>query len=263
MRRYWGTPREGVVPPRAGLRARFAAACRVMVVVVVFCTSLWGADRALAWLTSAPVFAVRTVDVEGVRHAPVERLRSSSDVLGRNVFTLDLAAARARLLERPWVADATVRRVVPDAVHVRIVEEVPVAWHVREDSLALLDEQGDVLEVVDSSDLEAARERFSVPGVELAPESDQARLRDAAATLSALRRAEPQWALQVTRVVAAPDRITIDVPGHPRVHLGGPDSVDELSGWLVHRRALGREVGTLRAVDARWSGRLFLEPEKS
>ncbi len=49
----------------------------------------------------------------------------------RNVFRIPLAQRRAELESLPWVAHATVMRLLPNRVRVAIVERTPVAF-VRE-----------------------------------------------------------------------------------------------------------------------------------
>lgn len=54
---------------------------------------------------------------------------------GQSIFAADLPAARARLMQLPWVAEAEVKRRYPDDISVRIVEKQPFArWQTAKDS---------------------------------------------------------------------------------------------------------------------------------
>jgi hypothetical protein len=92
--------------------------------------------------------------------------------------------------------------------------------------------------------------------------ADAAGVARAAATLAALREAAPELYRALRGVeVDGPARLTLHAKGHPPVLVCGPESVDEVVGWLDHASALGRELGPVRSVDARWQGRLFVKPE--
>lgn len=258
VRRYWGSARDGVVSPvRDGWR-RVRRLLRGAAIVAVLAGSAVVADRVALWLTTSPAFAVREVGVEGAVNARPDELHRVAAVDGRNVFTLDLALVRQRVLEDPWVEDVDVRRILPGTVRLRVRERVPVGL-TREGgesrTFSVLDRRGVVVERgVD-------RERFRVPVIERGASASDGRVALAARTVAAVAAAEPEWLATVDRVDASADRLTFHVEGRAPVHLGGPESVDELSGWLLHRKALGRELGRVRAVDARWSDRLFLEPD--
>jgi len=60
----------------------------------------------------------------------------------RTMLSFDPAAAQARLAELPWVEQASLERVFPDRLEVRVTERTPMAvWHHREQSF-LIDATG-------------------------------------------------------------------------------------------------------------------------
>jgi len=255
VRRYWGTPRDAAVRPVVPWRGRLARFVRLAGAALGAAALLVGADRALHVATTSPAFAVRAVQVEGAVHEDPEQLAAATGARGANVFRLDLAAVRERLLARPWVADASVRRVVPDTLVVRVLERTPVARWQRAGGEALVDGAG----VVVAEGAEAAR--FEVPRIEGA--EDAAALALAAATVQALREAAPQLHAALRRLeVTGPQGMTLHAEGQPPVLVSGPDSVDEVVGWLEHGAALGRQLGPVRQVDARWRDRLFVRPDE-
>ncbi len=74
------------------------------------------------------------------------------DVLGRlaipdhaSIVTFDVAAARQRVEQLPWVASATIRKVYPDTLEVDITEREPFALWQRNGAVALIDASGQVL----------------------------------------------------------------------------------------------------------------------
>lgn len=74
---------------------------------------------------------VQDVTVSGRRNAHSHEILAALNV-DRGVSMLDFDAnrARARVLDVDWVEDATVSRLLPDTIHVSIVEREPFAvWH--------------------------------------------------------------------------------------------------------------------------------------
>lgn len=73
-------------------------------------------------------YGLRQVSVSGLRFTSdkhvFEALRLSS---ARTLLQFDAAAARVRIEALPWVESATVARVYPDALEVRVVERQPAA----------------------------------------------------------------------------------------------------------------------------------------
>jgi len=85
----------------------------------------WGAHLAID-PRRLPVGAVR---VEGaLRHLPPAELERAVAIQIRDgFFMVDLAAVRRAVLALPWVRDATVRRVWPDRLHIRVWERQAAA----------------------------------------------------------------------------------------------------------------------------------------
>lgn len=101
------------------------------------------------WLTRAPWFALRVVQVEGElarNNVPTLRANAMPRLAG-NFFSLDLQRARAAFESVPWVRQAVVRRVWPDRLAVRLEEHRPVAlWQRDEEAPRLVNSFGEVFE---------------------------------------------------------------------------------------------------------------------
>ena len=84
---------------------------------------------ALVWTLRQPVFAVRSIGIEGdLMHNSVLTIRANAaPQLVGNFFTLDLNAARAAFESVPWVRHAVVHRVWPNRLRVQLEEHKPVA----------------------------------------------------------------------------------------------------------------------------------------
>ena len=123
----------------------------------------WMRSRALRWsvgvtavlislvagfakLSSAGVFTVDRVVVHGNSHLSTGEVLTLVDGLkGESVFAADLERYRARLLDSPWVSDATMRRVLPSTIDLRVTERAPIAVGRLGDQLFLVDGAGMII----------------------------------------------------------------------------------------------------------------------
>jgi cell division protein FtsQ len=148
-------------------------------------------DRQLASLdrtfvaTSAEFgFTVDRVLADGRNETTSSQVLSAVGVqLGDPIFSVDLEAARARLLTLPWVATATIERRLPDTLYVRITETVPLALWQQQQRLHLLGHDGRVI-------ADAPIERFANLLVVVGPDAPEhaGELLDMLATQPELRR---------------------------------------------------------------------------
>jgi cell division protein FtsQ len=101
------------------------------------------------WLTRAPWFAIRAVQLDGdLARNSVPTIRANAmPRLQGNFFSLDLQRARAAFESVPWVRQAVVRRVWPDRIAVRLEEHRPVAlWQRDEENPLLVNSFGELFE---------------------------------------------------------------------------------------------------------------------
>lgn len=110
----------------------------------------WGGparvQAGLALETAAAGFEIHHVEIIGAREVP--RLAVYETVLSgvsNPLLGTDIAAIRTRLLDHPWVADASVSRRLPDTLVVRLSERTPVALWQHGGRFHLIDAGGRVL----------------------------------------------------------------------------------------------------------------------
>jgi cell division protein FtsQ len=89
-------------------------------------------------------FGIAQVHITGNGRTPGESIVAALGFRpGESIFGADLLAARARLKQLPWVADADVRRRYPDDISVRIVEKLPFAlWQAPDGKLWVVERDG-------------------------------------------------------------------------------------------------------------------------
>jgi len=103
----------------------------------------------VAWLTRAPFFALRAIQIDGdLARNSVPTIRANAlPGLAGNFFSVDLQRARAAFEAVPWVRQAVVRRVWPDRLGVRLEEHRPVAlWQSDEENPLLVNSHGELFE---------------------------------------------------------------------------------------------------------------------
>ena len=103
-------------------------------------------------LMQSSFFDARQITVEGAHRLSREAILRQAEVkLGDNILGVNLRIVRYRLLANPWIADADVRRRLPDGIHIRITERVPIA-KIEFNQPFYLDDSGDIVKPVEPSD---------------------------------------------------------------------------------------------------------------
>jgi cell division protein FtsQ len=104
---------------------------------------------ALQWLWRAPVLGIRVIQLEGeLQRNSVATIRANAmPRLAGNILSIDLERSRAAFETVPWVRQATLRRIWPDRLAVRLDEHHPVAlWQGEDGNDRLVNDFGEVFE---------------------------------------------------------------------------------------------------------------------
>ena len=130
------------LPPDVRLMNATAAALAAVAAILVAAT-------AVTWLARQPLFAIRSIAVDGdVAHNSVWTIRANAvPRLAGNFLTMDLRAVRRAFESVPWVRLAVVRRVWPNRLRVQLEEHRPVAiWGGESGAEKLVNSFGEVFE---------------------------------------------------------------------------------------------------------------------
>ncbi len=152
-----GQRRRRVVP---WWRTRMALAAASGLGLLAVVGSLWWAwmaevpHRLARQSTSAMIegttslgLIVNEVFVIGRRETPREQvLEALGAEQGSAILGVDIEAARERLLALPWIAEASVERLLPDMIVVRITERKPLALWQHHGEFALIHADGRVID---------------------------------------------------------------------------------------------------------------------
>ena len=122
---------------------RVAAGCGFLAVAGA---AIAGALWVRGWVLHDPHFVVpssESIQIAGNSHLTRAQLLSVfGEDVDRNVFEIPLADRRAELESLPWVAHATVMRLLPNRVRVAIVERTPIAFVRQGAQIGLVDSSG-------------------------------------------------------------------------------------------------------------------------
>jgi cell division protein FtsQ len=157
-------PRVRVSNPQPPPISRLMVAVRAVFAAVLLIAALYGFHRFEQFLIMDTRFALNgpdadssTIHIQGATHASQRTIESVfADDMGKSVYLLPLADRRATLRTVDWVKDASVARVWPNQVLVRVAERKPVAFLTLAPSrFGLIDEDGVILP--------PATDRFHLP----------------------------------------------------------------------------------------------------
>lgn len=87
-----------------------------------------GAWAGYRFVTTSDRFAITSIEVTGEAHLSADQIRAALPVkLGDNVFATNLGRVADALRATPWIASASVHRVLPHTLVVEVTEHAPVA----------------------------------------------------------------------------------------------------------------------------------------
>lgn len=257
-----GQPRRRVVPLWRRRSTIASVAGVALIAVTVAAGWLWreghvarAADQ-LRWkaiaATAAVGFRINEVLVVGRDQTPREDLLKAVRLArGAPILAFDPAAAKERIEALPWVRGASVERLLPDTVLLRIEERRALALWQHKGRFALIDTRGEVI-------LEQGLERFADLLVVVGPDAP-ANAPQLLADLST----QPQLLDKVKAAVRIGGRRwNVQLKGGIDIRLPEEDAVGawaRLAEYETIHRVLDRDVGVL---DLRLPDRLTVRKTK-
>jgi cell division protein FtsQ len=202
------------------------------------------------------------VRIEGTTYTPRARIIDAFAAdFGRSVYLLPLAERRRSLLAIDWVRDASVSRLWPDRLFVRIVERQPVAFvQLPAESgkptseIALIDDQGVILE-------QPPRAHFRLPvlsGIRRTQSEDARRQR--VGTAMRLVGELGEQAGQLSEIdVGDADNVKVVLPAEGRallLLLGNRNFRSRVQNFLSHFPEIRRRLPNASRFDLRLDDRI-------
>jgi cell division protein FtsQ len=263
---------------RAGVRVRFRglpatkwgrifAACGLVVVLGMgFATYL----MAKSYLLHDERFVIPSssaIEFDGNVHVTRAQLLGifGGDV-DRNIFTVSLDERRAELERLPWVANATVMRLLPNRMRVSIGERTPVAFVRQGNRIGLVDANGVLLDM--PVDAKKSAEHYSFPVVTGIASNEPlstraARMRIYARFTSELDGSGEKISEELSEVdLSNPEDVKATIPDHSSeilVHFGDEDFLNRYRKFKEHLPEWRTTYPKLSSVDMRYERQVVLE----
>ena len=241
---------------RRGLLGRTALALQLGAILVALCSALWtGYSKVMA----SDRLRVAHIDVRGQRFlSEGEVIQLLGPSLGENILGLELDRLKTKLRASPWVADATVKRTLPDTLHVEIRERVPLAL-AAVDRLYLMDGDGTLIDIYGPRTAS-----FDLPIVRGLPVADGDARRERAQRAGTLLRDLGDLGSEVSEVQVEDNgdlRLILRGPGEV-LRLGTPPYRKKFMTFLGLRQQLAERCPGAEYFDLRFKDRVYAkEPE--
>ena len=222
---------------------------------------VFAALEASAKLLGGPEFAIETFRVERTQRASRSGIeeRLARRYAGRNIFSVNLYEIERMVTLDPWVLAASVKRVLPGTIRVRVIERRPAAVALIGGVAHLVDREGYVIGMTGSGadDLPVITGLSGLEGDTLV-----AALRRGVAMLERLSVRAPLFAERLSELnFSEPFHVTVrTIGGGPRLLLD-PEMIERnVNRWLDLSQAIRDRAGALNYVDLRWSQRIVVKP---
>ncbi|HEY5960719.1 MAG TPA: FtsQ-type POTRA domain-containing protein, partial [Polyangiaceae bacterium] len=102
---------------------------------------------------TSPRFALRQVDVNGIRHRSRDSIVSASQLsVGKNIFSIDTDAAERAILSDPWIREVKVERRLPATVRIELVEREAGALAMIGEQMLLVSRSGEPFKKYEPAD---------------------------------------------------------------------------------------------------------------
>ncbi|MFI5176917.1 MAG: cell division protein FtsQ/DivIB [Vicinamibacterales bacterium] len=221
-----------------------------------------------AWVThlllGSGLLAVSHLVVRGNTRLSTGEVQSLVDGLsGQNILRVDLAEYRRRLMDSPWVAEATLWRVLPSTIDVEILERVPMAVARVGQQIFLVDDRGVVID-----EFGPQYRDFDLPIVDglVRPPSKSGNApvnADSVALtgrfLDALR-PQPDLRRRVSQIDVSDSRDVVALLNDSPIllHLGDDQFVERLSTYFDIAPTLAQQFADIDFVDLRYGERVVV-----
>ena len=249
---------------RPGRRRRIGVFLKRAAMIVVAAAALVGGGF---WTFNAVLGArwlsVGQVTVRGNARLSTGEVGALIDGMrGQNILLVDLDQYRNRLMDSPWVAGATLRRVLPSTVEVRIAERVPMALARLGQQIYLVDSTGVIIDEFGPQyrdiDLPIVDGLVKTPrGGE--PLVDSARALLLQQLLGDLRSQDLRRRVSQVDVSSAHDAVVLLDDDLSLVHLGDVRFAERLRTYLELAPTLHDRLDQIDYVDMRFDDRVYVK----
>jgi len=208
---------------------------------------------------------IEIVGVHNASHAQIMDVVGAD--IGRNIFFVPLEERKKQLEQIPWVEAATVMRLLPNHIAVRIHERVPVAFARIGSKINLIDSNGVVLGMPASRQV-----RYSFPVIEGITDTEPLSSRAAAMSIynRLVRELDSEgahYSQELSEVdLSDPEDIKVtanNTGGAVTVHLGNSDFLSRFRLYVTHIAEWRQQFQNLQSIDLRYEGQIVVNPDQA
>ena len=252
-------------------RRPFDVSSRQVVYAAVFIAVVaYAGYRGVDLVVRNEALVIKDFTISGHTALSGDDVRSRLEGLrGLNTMTVNLEEWRLKVLESPWVEAVAIRRVLPGAVDVSIVERRPMGVGRIGSALYLLDERGVVIDEYGPKHRE-----FDLPLIDglaisrsnsaSSPAVDEDRAALARRLMAALQ-GRPDLAERVSQIdVSNPrDAVVILKGDTAMIRVGTDQFVERLQAYLDLAPTLRSQVPNIDYVDVRFDQKVYVGTQPS
>jgi cell division protein FtsQ len=257
--------RRAQVRPAGKRRWRGAVSWTAVRVALIGIVVTVGVFKGVTAAVGMPQLRVQHLVLRGAAKLSAGELEALVEGLrGDHILTADLDAYRTKLLQSPWVGDASLRRVLPSTIEIAIVERRPMGLGRVDGRLFLVDATGVVIE-----EYGAQHAEYDLPIVDGLGGDSRATgfLIDPARALLAARLIEsaagdPAIGPRVSQidVTDAHDAVVLLDGDRALLHVGEGQFAERLRMYLTLAPTLRERLDEIDYVDLRFDERVYVRP---
>ena len=223
--------------------------------------------RGVSLVAAAPSLQISHMVIRGhQRLSTGEVLALVEGLRGQNILSVDLDVWQQTLLSSPWVESATIRRVLPSTLEIRVRERQPMGIGRLGTASYLIDGKGVIVD--EYGPAYADIDLPIIDGLGAAPRDggtmvDETRAEFAGRVIAALS-ARPELLERVSQIdVSNLHDAVVILHGDPALlRLGDTDFAARLQQYVDLAPALGERVEGIDYVDLRFDERVYVRPVK-
>ena len=244
-----------------GLAGRIA---RVLLALLLLSAAVWAGWSAVDYGLSNPRFHLASVDIHGAEFAAPSQMEEKflADK-GKSILRVPLRRRGLEIEQIPWVRSAAVGRIFPNRLWVEVRERVPIAFLWGPDGMALVDEEGVILDAPQK----ASFTFHVVRGVssEDSPETRRSKMQLFQALMEELNSGDPSYSETVSEVdLRDPDNVRVvvaDSTGAILLHLGREDFLARYRVYLGHIQEWKQKFPSVQSIDLRYGGQVIINTD--
>jgi cell division protein FtsQ len=206
------------------------------------------------------------IEILGMRNVTRPQVLDSLGAdIDRNIFFVSLDDQKKQLESIPWIESATVMRLMPNRLRVRLVERVPVAFVNINGRIAFLDAHGVIMEMPPGAQIS-----FSFPVVVGMSDNEPlstraARMKIYNQLIREIDSTGANYSQQLSEAdLSDPDdlRVIVDDPkGAVLVHLGSSNFLERFRVYVAHIQEWRAQFAHVESVDLRYDGQVIMNPD--